>query len=157
MRQVLSVEEIAAIERRNAPRMPVIKSAKVGVGSGVAESVFDCLVIDESASGVLIDFGAVVALPEEVTIQFSSGATYLARRRWSVGTKAGLEFRGGQLINTDAAMRMLKIAEILGGQGVLAAVNTLRAARFFDHHELRRVAEEAEASYLRFEALLTGR
>ena len=54
-------------------------------------------------------------------------------------------------------MRMRKMADVLQAQGVVGAVATLRAARFFDHAELRRAAEEAEAAYFRFEAILSGR
>jgi hypothetical protein len=144
-------------ERRATARVPVIKSAKVFVGEGTAQSVFNCLILDESAIGVLVDLGTLVSLPEQVTLQMGGGATYSARRCWSVGTKAGLEFIGGQLVSGETALRMLKVADVLVSQGTIAAVGTLRAARFFDHQELRRAAEEAEAAYFRFEAMLTGR
>jgi hypothetical protein len=147
----------ALAERRAAPRVPVIKSAKVFVGAGIGQSVFNCLVLDESATGVLVDLGTLANLPELVTLQMGGGGTYAARRCWAVGTKAGLEFVGGQVISGETALRMRKVADILVSQGTIAAVGTLRAARFFDHQELRRAAEEAEAAYFRFEAILTGR
>ncbi len=96
-------------------------------------------------------------LPDEVTLQLNTGATYRARRAWGVGTKAGLEFIGGQIVTDETAQRMLKTGDVLKTQGVPAAVATLRAARFFDHSELRKLAEEAEAVYFRLEAMLAGK
>lgn len=144
-------------ERRNASRVPVIKSAKISVGLGGSQGIYNCLVLDESQSGVLVDLGTMVSLPDEVTLHMNSGATYLARRCWSAGTKAGLAFIGGQVVTGETVMRMRKMADVLQAQGTIAAVATLRAARFFDHAELRRAAEEAEAAYFRLEAILSGR
>jgi hypothetical protein len=96
-------------------------------------------------------------VPEEVTIQFITGPIFEAERRWSSGTKAGLQFKGGQVVTAEIARRMEKIADILRFQGLAAAVATLRTARFFDNQELRRAAEEAEAAYARFEARLQGK
>ncbi len=144
-------------ERRNGSRVPVIKSAQLSLGPGGEKGVLDCLVLDESPGGVLVDVGTLIALPPQVTVRMSSGATYHARSCWVKGTKVGLEFVGGQVIAGETALRMMKIADILHNQGVGVAVGTLRVARFFDHLELRHAAEEAEASVLRLEALLTGR
>lgn len=143
-------------DRRNAVRVPVIKSAKIDVGPGVLQATFDCLVLDESMHGVLVDLGTMVKLPEAVTVRLQGGGTYSARLRWARGTKAGLEFTSGQVMTAETALRMMKIADVLQTQGVIAAVSTLRAARFFDHVQLQRVAEEAEVVYRRLEALLTG-
>jgi hypothetical protein len=137
------------IERRASRRNPVIKSARL-VFTEVG-AVHDCLVLDESLGGVLVDLGAMIQVPAEVTIQFTNGASYLAQRRWAVGTKAGLSFSGGQVISNETAKRMRAVAEILRNQGLPAAMSTLRAARFFDHGELRRAAEDAEAAFARFE------
>jgi hypothetical protein len=142
-------------ERRKASRVPVIKSAKVALGIG--QGVYNCLVLDESPKGVLVDFGALVAVPDEVTLQISNGAIYQARRRWSVGTKAGLEYIGERVVTGDTAGWMMKLSDILQTQGVVAAVSTLRASRFFNHEELRRIAEEAERAFSRLEAVLDGR
>jgi hypothetical protein len=141
-----------SLERRIAARVPVIRSAKLICGP--AEGIFDCLVLDQSASGVLIDLGAMVALPDELTIQFSGGAAFLAHRAWAAGTKAGLHLVGAQLLTEQAAQRMKNAADLLEMQALPAVVSTLRAARFLDHLELRRLAEEAEAAYLRFETFL---
>jgi hypothetical protein len=142
-------------ERRKASRAPVIKSAKVALGIG--QGMYNCLILDESSKGVLVDFGALVAVPDEVTLQISNGAIYQARRCWSVGTKAGLEYIGEQVVTGDTAAWMMKLSDILQTQGVVAAVSTLRASQFFNHEELRRIAEEAERAFSRLEAVLDGR
>lgn len=142
-------------ERRTTRRKPALKSAKVLIGP--AESVHNCLVLDKSAGGVLIDLGAVIRLPDEVTLQLANGARYLARCRWSAGTKAGLEFAGAPIVSDEMALRMGKIVSILRTQGLEAAMATLRFARFFDNPELRRVAEEAEAAQARLVAVLGGK
>lgn len=142
-------------DRRSALRSPVIRGVKLALGAG--QSVLDCLVLDESATGIMVDLGALVPLPEEVTVHLQGGASYRARRRWMAGTKAGLEFLGAKVAVNETAQRMHKLADLLHTQGPLAVVGTLRAARYFDQAELRRAADEAEAAYLRLEALLIGR
>jgi hypothetical protein len=145
----------AADDRRKARRNPVIKSAKIIFGSSGA--VHDCLVLDESTGGVMADLGTMIKVPDEVTIQFAGGASFLARRQWSNGTKIGLHFTGTQIISHETALRMKKVADILRAHGLMAAIGTLRAARFFDNTELRRAAEDVEAANARFEAALDGR
>ena len=143
-------------ERRGDSRRPVIRSAKIFIGANGGGGVFNCLILDQSSAGVLVDMGTLAELPEEVTLQMSGGASYLARRCWAVGTKAGLEFIGGQIVTEETSQRMARIAEVLQRQGVGAAVATLRAARFLDHDKLRHIAEAAEAAVQRLEAALTG-
>jgi hypothetical protein len=170
------MRQLAGIERRVLARYPVLRSARVRIGQavcqgrghdlgqdlgqepgqGLGESVFDCLVLDESPTGVLVDFGTMIPLPEDVSVHFINGGSYLARRRWAAGTRAGLEFCGEQLISRDTADRMRKLAEILDAHGLPAALRTLRTARFYDQAALRTAAEEAEFAYLRFAALLSG-
>ena len=150
----LAMDAAAQDERRRDRRKPVIKSAKIIFNE--LGSVLNCYVLDESSGGVQVDLGAIVDLPDDLTIQFGTGATYLARRCWTAGTKVGLEFTSGQLVNEETSTRMRKIAELLHAQGLAAAVRTLRTARFFDHEELRRAATEAEAAMARFVAMLQG-
>jgi len=142
-------------ERRQARRNPVIKTAKLIFTA--AGTVHNCLVLDESPGGVLVDLGVMIQVPDDVTIQFGNGATFLARRRWTAGTKSGLNFTGAQIISDEVALRMKRVADILRAQGLEAAIATLRAARFFDNIELRRAAEDVEAANARFEAALDGR
>ena len=149
-------EAAALAERRGGSRRPVIRSAKIFTSANGGSGVFNCLILDQSNAGVLVDMGTLAELPEEVMLQMSGGASYLARRCWAAGTKAGLEFIGGQILTEETSQRMARIADVLQRQGVAAAVATLRTARFLDHEELRRIAEAAEAAVQRLEAVLTG-
>jgi hypothetical protein len=142
-------------ERRASPRRPVIRSAKLVFGE--ANVIYDCLVLDESAGGVMIDLGAMVKVPEEVTIRFNSGGAFPAQRRWAAGTKAGFKFTGGQIVSQETALRMKKAADILEIQGLGPAVQMLRTVRFLDNDELRRAAEDAESAMGRLQAVLTRR
>jgi hypothetical protein len=141
-------------QRRRWPRTHVIKSAKLLFDT---HRLLDCLVLNESAGGVMVDLGTMVTLPYDMTIQFSNGASFPAQRRWAEGTKAGLAFTGSQIIREDSAQRMRNMAEILQSQGLAATIETLRMARFFDNSALRQAAEEAEAAQSRFKSILLGR
>ena len=143
-------------ERRAAPRSPVIKSAKLVVGGRISQSVFNCLVLDESANGAMVDLGSAFTLPEEMVLHMNSGPSYNARRRWAAGSKMGLEFVGEELVSAATAARMAEIGRTMRAMGLPVALEELREHRYFGHAELRRVAEEAEAAYLRLERLLAG-
>ncbi len=146
----------ALAERRQASRVPVIKSAKLVVHEGGGQGVYNCLVLDESPTGVLVDLGAMFELPEEMVLHVGGGTTYRARRRWAVGTKAGLEFIGAQIVTEKAAAKMRALGAMLAARGLPATMAALRAERFFDNEELRHAAEEAEAAQHRLEAILGG-
>lgn len=141
-------------DRRHAYRIPVIKSAKLIVGEGYSQGVYNCLILDESASGALIDLGAVFSLSEEFILHLIGGATRRARRCWAVGTKVGVEYVGEQLVSEEATEQMAAIAKLIGAQGLPAGIAALRSHRFFNHGELREAAEDAEAAYYRLEAIL---
>ena len=130
----------ALAERRNASRVPVIKSAKVVIGGEISQGVLNCLVLDESATGVLIDLGAMFSLPEEMTLHMTGGATYKARRCWAVGTKAGLALIGPQMLSAEAVEMMSQLGRLLQTQGLASAMAALRVKRFFENEELRRAA-----------------
>jgi hypothetical protein len=149
------VGESSGAERRTTPRSTVIRSAKLVFGE--ANVVYDCLVLDESAGGVMIDLGAMIKVPEDVVIRFNSGGAFPARRCWATGNRAGFKFTGGQIISQETALRMKKAADILEIQGLAAAMQMLRTARFLDNEELRRAAEDAESAMFRLQAILTGR
>ncbi len=145
-------DELYAMDRRQGMRAMVIRSAKLVCGPG--QGIYDCLVLEQSDSGVQVDLGAVVELPEVLTIQLAGGAAYLARRVWASGTRAGLQLEGAQLLSEQTAKRMKKFSELMDSQGLLTAVATLRAARFLEHGELQRLAETAERAYLALERFL---
>jgi len=144
--------DLDALDRRQGTRAMVIRSAKLVCGT--AQGIYDCLVLEQSDSGVQVDLGVVVELPDLLTIQFSGGAAYMSRRVWQSGTRAGLQLEGAQLLSEQTAQRMRKFRELMDTQGLLTAVATLRAARFLDHVELRRLAEAAEGAYLRLDQFL---
>jgi len=141
-------------DRRKHPRARVLKAAKVITQGG--NSVFNCLVLDESKEGVFVDLGGMMQIPDEVTIQFASGATLPAIRRWSAGTKCGFEFSGPQIISHETAHRMNTIADILDAHGIQAAFETLRKSDFFDNEDLRQAAESAYFAHAKLEATLRG-
>jgi hypothetical protein len=141
-------------ERRSMARTPVIKSAKLVVGEGYSQGVYNCLILDESTGGVLVDLGAVFNVPDEVVLHMMGGATRRAKRRWAVGSKIGLEFIGGQLISVETTQEMAGIAKLIRVQGLPAGIAAMRAQRFFGQEELRQAAEDAEAAYYKLEAML---
>lgn len=143
-------------ERRNAMRVPVIKSAKIVTGGEVNQGVYNCLVLDESLSGVLVDLGAIFSLPEEMTLLMTGGASYKARRCWAVGTKAGLAFAGPQMLSAETVERLGQLGRMLQAQGLPATMAALRAQYFFESDEVRRAAEAAETAYHQLESMLIG-
>ncbi len=142
------------VERRAATRIPVIKSAKLVVGEGYSQGVYNCLVLDESVGGVLVDLGAVFSLSDEVILHMLGGATRRAKRCWAVGSKVGLEFIGDQLISVETTQEMVGIAKLIRAQGLPVGIAAMRAQRFFGQEELRQAAEEAESAYYKLEAML---
>lgn len=143
-------------ERRHTQRLPVIKSAKIITGTGVSQGIYNCLVLDESPTGVLVDLGAIFSLPEEMALQMTGGASYNARRCWAVGTKAGLAFIGPQMLSAETVEKLAQLGRMMQVQGLPATIASLRAQRFLESAEVRRAAEAAEAAYLRLESVLIG-
>lgn len=152
--QVDAAQPANPADRRKHVREKVLKAAKIIFGGG--DSVFNCLVLDETPEGIFVDMGSVVALPPEVTVQYGSGAAFRAQRRWSTGTKVGFQFVGQQIISHETARRMQVVSEIMKNHGLPAAMQTLRVAQFFDNAELRRAAEAAESAARRLDAALGG-
>lgn len=143
-------------ERRSATRIPVIKSAKIITGGEVGQSIYNCLVLDESPSGVLVDLGAIFSVPDEVQLHMTGGASYKARRCWAVGTKVGLAFTGQQAISPETMEKLAQLGRIMQTQGLPAAMAALRAQHYFESEDVRRAAETAEAAYQRLEIALLG-
>jgi len=149
-----STETDSGDNRRRHAREKVLRAAKVIFGGG--DSIYNCLVLDESPEGIFVDMGAVVSLPPEVTVQFSTGATFRAARRWATGSKIGFQFVGPQIITHETAQRMKVVHDILQTHGMPAAMQTLRVAQFFDNAELRRAADAADTAVRRLEMILSG-
>jgi len=142
------------LERRSATRLPVIKSAKLLLGNAYNESVYNCLVLNEAANGVMVDLGSVFVLPEEMVLQMASGPSYRVRRCWGAGSKFGLEFIGGPIVSAETGAQMAALGRALWTQAIPFVIAELRSKRFFGHEELRRAAEEAEAAYRNLETAL---
>jgi hypothetical protein len=77
-------------ELRKYPRMRVLKSAKIVLGTS---SVFDCVVRDLTNGGARVKIPSAVNLPEEAAITFDSGRTYRpCRVAWRMIDQTGLQF-----------------------------------------------------------------
>jgi len=77
-------------ERRQYPRMRVLKHAKIVVGTS---SVFDCVVRDLSSAGAHIQIQNAIGLPEAVDVTFDSGHTFRpCRLKWRSLNEIGVEF-----------------------------------------------------------------
>ena len=155
-REGQSDHHFSLAERRGAMRVPVIKSAKIITGTAVNQSIYNCLVLDESPSGVLVDLGAIFSLPEEMALHMTGGTIYKARRCWAVGTKMGLAFSGPQMLSADDMEKLTQLGRMMQAQGLPAIMVSLRAQRFFESDDVRRAAEGAEAAYRRLETMLLG-
>ncbi|WP_043839193.1 PilZ domain-containing protein [Muricoccus aerilatus] len=82
-------------ERRRWPRYQVHLRAQLLSGAGS----FDCTVIDLSEGGAQIDVAESIPLSAIAVLNIEDGATYVARRRWVNGTRAGFEFTGAPLVS----------------------------------------------------------
>jgi uncharacterized cupin superfamily protein len=85
------VEEDSAMPpRRRTKRNRVFRSGKIIFGYG--DSTIDCLILDESSQGVLVETAAPTEVPEKVQIQIIGRGTFRAIRRWALGNSIGFEF-----------------------------------------------------------------
>jgi hypothetical protein len=83
-------------ERRKYPRLRVLKSAKIVIGTS---SVFDCIVRDLTNCGARIKIPNAANLPEVADITFDGGHTYRpCRLAWRTLNETGVEF-----LETDRA------------------------------------------------------
>jgi hypothetical protein len=141
-------------ERRRSTRQTVLKRATLIAG----EQVYDCVVLDSSATGARVSTGAVVPLPDRVELRFPSGASLQAAIRWSRGAEIGLEFMAeGASLRDQAAELAWSAYEQLRDGRLDKAMRVLRAENFFDDPALRVAALEAEEAYARLEAALRQR
>jgi hypothetical protein len=77
-------------ECRKYPRMRVLKSAKIVLGS---TSILDCVVRDLTNGGARVKITNAVKLPEEVAITFDAGRTCRpCRVAWRRIDETGLQF-----------------------------------------------------------------
>jgi hypothetical protein len=145
---------VNASERRRSTRQTVLKRANLIAG----EQVYDCVVLDSSATGARVSTGSVVPLPDRVELRFPSGASLQAAIRWSRGAEVGLEFvaEGASLRDQAAELAWSAYEQLRDGR-LDKAMRVLRAENFFDDPSLRVAAIEAEEAYSRLEAALRQR
>jgi hypothetical protein len=134
----------AGAEKRRVKRQQVLKRGQLIFGLG--GSTIDCLIIDESSYGILVETPLMTDLPEQLRITVAGGATFDAVRRWSMGNKLGLEFILPERRDSAVLRKRLAIRLALKNQNVHTAVLMLRDVNFFEDEELRVMAEAAEAS-----------
>lgn len=141
-------------ERRRAPRVPVVKSAKIFIENGEHSATLSCLVLDESRYGVQAELGMAVELPEQFELEVD-GATRRVRRVWTAGSKAGLEFISARIDAAETKRQMQNIADVLEREGLARATEMLGSQEFFDREALRDAAKAAEEAYRRLQTMLT--
>lgn len=134
-------------DRRKAARYSVVRAANFVSGPADSQNVQHCLLVDESASGVLADFGIAVSLPEEAVLHIIGGASWAVRLRWTAGSKAGLEYIGKPLLTLETRQKMREIAQLAGGQGLPTCLAMLQAQNHFGLDALRGAADAAQYAY----------
>jgi hypothetical protein len=139
-------------DKRRAERQRVLKMAQLVYG--IPGTPIECLVIDESRLGVMLETLELADVPERVKIRFIGGPTFAALRRWASGNKIGLEF-AGLFPEDEATKRQVgAIKKVLKDIGVHAAVQMLREFDFFENAQLQTAAEDAEIAIARLESAL---
>lgn len=139
-------------DQRRAKRQRVLKMAELVFDP--PGTFIDCVVIDESCFGVMLETMVMAEVPERVKIRFVGGPTFAALRRWAAGNKVGLEF-AGLFPEDEATKRQARaIKNVLKEACVHAAVQMLRELDFFENSELRAAAEEAEIAMAKLESAL---
>ncbi len=141
-----------APEQRRAKRQRVLKMAELVFDP--PGTFIDCVVIDESCFGVMLETMEITQVPERVKIRFVGGPTFSALRRWANGNKVGLEF-AGLFPGDEATKRQARaVKNVLKEACVHAAVQMLRELDFFENAELRAAAEQAEIAIAKLESAL---
>jgi hypothetical protein len=139
-------------EQRRAKRQRVLKMAELVFDP--PGTYIDCVVIDESCFGVMLETMVTAQVPERVKIRFVGGPTFSALRRWANGNKVGLEF-AGLFPGDEATKRQARaVRNVLKEACVHAAVQMLRELDFFENAELREAAEQAEIALAKLESAL---
>ena len=75
-------------ERRSTARSSMVKAAQVASGN----ALFECVVLNMSATGARLHFLAPAELSEVVFLRLQDGTSRLLQRRWQRGTEVGFEF-----------------------------------------------------------------
>ena len=115
----------------------------------------DCIVENMSSSGARVRFANPIALPEVLAVRFHDGTSYPARRRWSRGEVAGLQFSGeSPAAETERRHLAQAVQDAVNAADPTEAVRLLRHVWFFGDEDLRRATEALEIARARFVAAL---
>jgi hypothetical protein len=76
--------------RRSMPRLRTIKTGKLFFG-GFHKTVFDCLVLDVSETGVRIETAVMIDAPETAFLQIQDDMIGPMKKRWASGNQIGFE------------------------------------------------------------------
>ena len=123
--------------KRSIARQPVLKTAKIHF----AHSIYDCLVLDLSATGVRISTAVPVSFPPEVSLELRTGATWVARLRWNRGTEAGFELLRFGGLNDETSLRAAEMLAAFCNSSDTQVLNRLAAEDYFGSPELRSTVE----------------
>ena len=140
-------------EKRATDRVTVLKAAKIEWGN----SVVDCLVLEQSPTGVRVSMATPMDVPKQVTVHLRGGAVRQATLRWAFGTEVGFEFCGIAKLDAAAADSALLIFVDLHENGLNEIIARLNQVRFFDDAELTSTALAAQAAMQRLETMLRQR
>jgi len=140
------------VEKRRVKRQQVLKRGQLLYG--FADAAIDCLIIDESSYGMLIETPLMTDLPERLRIRVAGGPTFDAVRRWSMGNKVGIEFLQPERRDSAMLRKRIAIKLALKNQNIRFAAAMLREVDFFDDEDLRAAAEAAESATAWLGALL---
>lgn len=134
-------------DKRREGRKAFLKRAQVVFeGAGI-----DCIVENMSNGGARVRFGNPIALPEVFALRFHDGTSHPARRRWSRGEVAGLQFSGaGPAAEAERRHLAQAVQEAVAAADPTEAMRLLRHVWFFGDEELRRAAEAVEFARARF-------
>lgn len=134
-------------DKRREARKAFLKRAQILFeGAG-----FDCIVENMSGGGARVRFASPTPLPEVLALRFHDGTSHAARRRWSHGELAGLEFSGaGPAAEAERRHLAQAVREAVAAADPAEAVGLLRNARFFGDDDLRRAVGALEIAWARF-------
>ena len=145
------MEQADTTEQRHDHRKGFLKRAQIVIGGGVV----DCVVENMSATGARVRLVNPTALPETFALRFHDGTSHAARRRWSHGTAAGIEFEGGGPAAEAERRHMAEaVREASLAADPAALLRLLSNAWFFGDEHLRRAAADLELAHVRFTAAL---
>jgi hypothetical protein len=133
--------------KRLIARQQVLKTAKIYV----ADSVYDCLVLDLSETGMRITTDVSVMFPPNVRIELRTGAIWVAQLRWQRGTEAGFEFLRLDGLNDEVAVRAEAMVAALRNSGVQHVLSRLAGEDSFGSPDLRSAAETLGRAHAAFE------